>query len=119
MTARTVFRAVAIAEAVSWGGLLAGMLLKYVVSDDPTGVHVFGPIHGAVFVLYCLTVLALFRPFGWSPLVTLVALAPSLPPFGPLVLEESADRAPRRRHSFFFFHSGTSVIYRVFFFGCL
>ena len=95
MSARTVFRAVAIAEAVSWAGLLAGMLVKYVISDNAVGVHVFGPIHGAVFVLYCLTVLALFRTFGWSPLVTLVALAASVPPFGTLLFDEWAVRTGR------------------------
>ena len=97
MTARTWFRLVATAEAVSWAGLLVGMLFKYVVADTEVGVQVFGPIHGAVFVLYVLTTLALFRRFGWSPLVTLVALAASVPPFGTLLFERWADRTGRLR----------------------
>lgn len=43
------FRAVAIAEAVSWVGLLIGMFFKYVVVGDDIGVTIFGPIHGAIF----------------------------------------------------------------------
>jgi integral membrane protein len=97
MTARTFFRVVAIGEALSWAGLLIGMLVKYVITDgaNETGVHVFGPIHGAMFVIYVLTVLALFRHFGWSWFVTLVALGASIPPFATLVFEIWADRTGR------------------------
>ena len=42
------------AEALSWVGLLIGMYLKYVPRTTELGVHVFGPIHGAVFVAYVL-----------------------------------------------------------------
>lgn len=95
VSARTVFRVVAIAEAVSWAGLLIGMLFKYVIADNAVGVHVFGPIHGGVFMLYVLTVLALCRHFGWSLLVTLFALAASIPPFATVVFEQWADRTGR------------------------
>jgi integral membrane protein len=95
MSPRTAFRIVAIAEAVSWAGLLIGMLFKYVVSDNPTGVHVFGPIHGGVFMLYCLTVLAVCRPLRWSPVLTLVALASSIPPFATLAFDLWAERTGR------------------------
>lgn len=95
LDARTVFKVVAIAEAVSWAGLLVGMLFKYVIADNPVGVHVFGPIHGGVFVLYCLTVVAVFRTFGWSLPVTTLALAASIPPFATLVFEVWAERTGR------------------------
>ena len=97
VSARSWFRIVATAEAVSWAGLLVGMLFKYVVADTEVGVQVFGPIHGAVFIGYVLTVVALFRRFGWGPVVTLVALAASIPPFGTLVFERWADRTGRLR----------------------
>ena len=51
-TAATAFRIVAVAEALSWIGLLAGMFVKYVPETSELGVQVFGPIHGAVFVAY-------------------------------------------------------------------
>jgi integral membrane protein len=92
---RTWFRIVATAEAFSWAGLLIGMAFKYVLSDDETGVKIFGPIHGAVFIAYVLTVLVVFRPFRWTPGVTLLALAASIPPFGTLLFERWAQRTGR------------------------
>jgi len=71
---------VAIAEAISWTGLLIGMLFKYVLSDNEAGVKIFGPIHGGIFVVYVVTVLLVRGPLRWSWPVTLAALAASVPP---------------------------------------
>ena len=60
MSPRTVFRRVAIAEAVTWALLLTGMFLKYVTETTELGVRVFGMVHGVVFIAYCLTTV-------WSP----------------------------------------------------
>ena len=68
------FRAVAIAEAVSWTGLLIGMLFKYVLSDNELGVKIFGPIHGTIFIAYVITVAVVRKPLRWTWLTTLVAL---------------------------------------------
>ncbi len=87
------FRAVAIAEALSWAGLLVGMLFKYAIGGSEVGVQVFGPIHGAVFVLYVGVALLTWRSLAWSPVVGLLALAASVPPFGTLVFERWAVRA--------------------------
>jgi integral membrane protein len=84
------FRTVAVAEALSWTGLLTGMLFKYVLSDNETGVHVFGPIHGAAFVLYVLTTLVVQRLLRWNVTTTAWALAASVPPFGSVVFERWA-----------------------------
>lgn len=91
----TWFRVVAAAEALSWTGLLIGMFFKYVVVRDEIGVQVFGPIHGAVFVAYVLTVLVLFRRFGWTAGVTLLALAASIPPLCTWFFERWAERTGR------------------------
>ena len=48
----TAFRVVAVAEALSWLGLLTGMFFKYVVDAGEQGVQMFGPIHGTVFLTY-------------------------------------------------------------------
>src|SRR3712207_7803086 len=53
----TLFRS-AVAEALSWLGLLAGMYVKYVPETTELGVKIFGPIHGGIFVAY--VVVALF-----------------------------------------------------------
>jgi integral membrane protein len=92
---RTAFRIVAVAEALSWLGLLIGMLFKYVISDTEVGVKVFGPIHGAIFVTYVLTCLVVRGPLRWSGSTLLLALAASIPPFGSLVFEQWASRTGR------------------------
>src|SRR3954463_10700508 len=86
------FRLFALAEAVSWAGLLIGMLFKYVLSDNEIGVKVFGPIHGFVFVVYVLTALLASAALKWEGRTTVLALLASIPPFGTIVFERWAVR---------------------------
>ena len=98
-TVATLFRAVAVAEALSWIGLLAGMYLKRVGETTEVGVQVFGPIHGGIFVLYVLVALVASRVLRWSAGATLLALAVSVPPLATAWFERRATRAgalPRR-----------------------
>ena len=96
-TTRTVFRTVAIAEAVSWALLLSAMFCKYVTESEPFGlreggVPVAGMTHGVVFVAYVVMCLVAHRSFGWNIKTTLVALVASIPPFFTYVFEVVADR---------------------------
>lgn len=75
------FRVVAVAEACSWAGLLAGMFFKYVTATGELGVKVFGPIHGALFLLYVAGVVLSAREAGWSRGAVVLGLACSIPPF--------------------------------------
>lgn len=88
----TAFRAVAIAEAVSWAGLLIAMLFKYVVADTPTGVEIMGPIHGAIFIAYLITTLAVGVRCQWAPKHILIGLFSAVPPFTTVVFEAWARR---------------------------
>jgi len=92
-----LFLLVATLEALSWVGLLSGMYLKWVAQTTERGVQLFGPVHGGVFVAYVVLTLAVARSRRWSPLVTLVALACSVPPFATLVFEWWAARTGRLR----------------------
>ncbi|MEH1016045.1 DUF3817 domain-containing protein [Micromonospora sp. CPCC 206060] len=87
-----LFVLAAIAEAISWAALLAGMAVKYGPPGNELGVQVFGPIHGALFVAYGLLVLAVARIHRWSLLATGVALACAVPPFATLIFERWARR---------------------------
>ncbi|UZJ25623.1 DUF3817 domain-containing protein [Rhodococcus antarcticus] len=90
------FRLVAVAEAVSWAGLLLGMVLKYVVQTGAEGgVPVFGSIHGAVFTAYVVIALLSVRSLRWDTRTTLLALVASIPPFGSVVFERWAVRTGR------------------------
>lgn len=90
-----LFVAVAIAEAVSWAGLLVGMYVKYFTEAGELGVKVFGPLHGGIFVLYVALALVVARVLRWSLGTTAVALVCSVPPFATLVFEQWAVRTGR------------------------
>ena len=97
VNSRTAFRTVAIAEAISWAGLLIAMFFKWVVAADPHtgaegGVPIMGPIHGGIFIAYVILCLVARRSFGWSNKTSLLALAASIPPFFTYVFEIVADR---------------------------
>ncbi|MCE5292147.1 MAG: DUF3817 domain-containing protein [Nocardiaceae bacterium] len=82
------FRFVAILEALTWVGLLIGMAFKYLPENgNEIGVKVFGPIHGAVFILFLLVTVAAARALQWTPRVTLLALISSVPPLATVVFE--------------------------------
>ncbi|WP_028636640.1 DUF3817 domain-containing protein [Nocardioides sp. URHA0032] len=87
----SLFRRVAVAEAVTWALLLTGMVLKYTDVTD-VGVRVFGMLHGIVFVAYCLTTLLLAVDQRWSRGRLLLGLAASVPPFCTVVFERYAER---------------------------
>jgi integral membrane protein len=91
----TAFRVVALAEAVSWLGLLTGMFFKYVVDAGERGVQVFGPIHGTVFMTYVVVTLLTWHRRRWSLPVAFLALAASIPPFCTVLFEVWARRTGR------------------------
>ena len=91
-TVARTFRAVAIAEAVSWVLLLAGMFVKWVLKTSEVGVQLAGPVHGAVFVVYVLVSLLAWRVLHWSPRTALLALVASVPPLCTVWFERWARR---------------------------
>jgi integral membrane protein len=90
-----LFRAVAVAEACSWAGLLIGMLFKYVVVGNEIGVQVFGPIHGALFVAYVVVTIWAARTLRWPVPTLVLALVCSIPPLATLWFERRARRSGR------------------------
>lgn len=88
-------RIAAVAEAVSWTGLLIGMVFKYLVVRDAVGVHVFGPIHGAMFLAYLTISVLVWRRQPWSTRTGVLALLSGIPPYGTVVFERWATRNGR------------------------
>ncbi|MGH3951767.1 MAG: DUF3817 domain-containing protein [Pseudonocardiaceae bacterium] len=78
--AATLFRVVAVAEALSWAALLVGMFVKYVVGLGEGGVPVVGMVHGIVFMVYVVVALGVFRVLGWDFKTLAFALLASIPP---------------------------------------
>ncbi len=96
-TTRTVFRIVAIAEAISWAMLLSAMFAKWILEAEPLGlreggVPIAGMIHGIVFMLFVVTAVVAWHRFGWSLKVLVVALVSAVVPFATYAFEVGADR---------------------------
>ena len=89
------FRVVAVAEAVSWALLLAGMFVKWVLRTSEVGVQLAGPVHGAVFIAYVLVTLLTWRVLRWPLGTAVLALAASVPPFTTVWFERWAQRTGR------------------------
>lgn len=92
MSPLRLFRAVAVAEAVTWALLLGGMFLKYVTETTELGVRIGGMLHGVVFIAYCLTTLLVAVDQRWSAGRTLLGLAASIPPFFTVLFDRYAER---------------------------
>jgi integral membrane protein len=89
------FRIFALAEAISWAGLLLGMFFKYVVVQNEIGVKIFGPIHGMIFVGFVLVTLMAKEPQKWDARTLVLGLLSSIPPFGTVIFERWASRTGR------------------------
>ncbi len=87
-----LFRRVAIAEAITWALLLAGMFLKYVTETTELGVSIFGMLHGVVFLAYCLTTLLVAVDQRWSAGRTALGLAAAVPPFLTVPFDRYAEK---------------------------
>jgi integral membrane protein len=90
------FRLVALAEAVSWVGLLVGMYFKYLGTPrTEIGVKIFGPVHGAVFIAFVLAAVLAGLAYRWSAGTWLLALLASFLPFGTVIFLIWADRSAK------------------------
>ena len=90
------FRIIAIAEALSWAGLLVGMYFKYVpASATEIGVKIFGPVHGGVFVAFVVAAFLAGRANKWSISTWVLALLSSIPPLGSVIFVIWADKQGR------------------------
>jgi integral membrane protein len=90
------FRLVALAEALSWVGLLVGMYFKYLGSPrTEIGVKVFGMTHGLVFIAFVVTGLVAGIAFGWAARTWLLALLASIAPLCSVIFLIWADKSGR------------------------
>jgi len=95
-TPLTLFRTLAIAEAISWTLLIGGLILR-AVADLPLAVTIGGSIHGFVFLAYGATavLVALNQRWGVGPAV--VAVASAVIPYATVPTEIWLHRTGRLR----------------------
>ncbi|SEU08111.1 DUF3817 domain-containing protein [Stigmatella erecta] len=94
MTPLGRFRAVALAEGLSFIVLLfIAMPLKY-LAGMPLAVKVTGMLHGVLFVLYLLLLVEVGLTYRWPLFRWVGALGASLVPFGVFVLDARLRQEP-------------------------
>src|SRR5882757_7282407 len=90
------FRLVALAEAVTWVGLLVGMYFKYLGTPrTEIGVKVFGMAHGLVFIAFVVVGLLVGITVKWTLGTWLLALLASIVPLCSVIFLIWADRTGR------------------------
>lgn len=87
-----LFRVLAVAEAFSWAALLTGMYFKWIARTSELGVEIAGPVHGALFIAYGATTLALWRLQRWPFRVAFFAGLSAVFPFATILFERRAGR---------------------------
>ena len=98
------FRAVALAEAVSYLVLLAASVAKRTL-DVHGPVEALGPVHGVLFLAYVGLALGVRPILRWNLLTTALVVVAAVIPFGGFVVErrlpdsadEPAPQAPAPR----------------------
>ena len=74
-------------EAVTYLILLfVAVPIRY-AGHNPNPVHVMGPVHGTLFILYVLAAIDVRGKLGWDSKVTLKVLVASVIPFAPFYVE--------------------------------
>ena len=118
LTPRSLFRGLAVTEAITWALLLTGMFLKYVTETTDLGVRIFGMVHGVVFLAYGLVALVTWVNQRWPLGVGLLAVLSALAlaallrgEVGPLLARIAVDALAHQRmggveHGF---HGGVAV----------
>ncbi|OBF27488.1 hypothetical protein A5724_30050 [Mycobacterium sp. ACS1612] len=90
------FRLIALAEAVSWVGLLIGMYFKYLGTPrTEIGVKVFGMAHGLIFIGFVIAGLLVGISRRWAARTWLLASLASVVPLASVIFLIWADRTGR------------------------
>lgn len=87
MTPRSLFRAAAVAEAVTWTLLIVGMVLKYGVGAGDLGVRLGGGVHGFVFLAYLVLTTVVAVNQRWPLRRTLLGWASAVVPYATIPFE--------------------------------
>jgi integral membrane protein len=89
------FRVVALVEAMSWLLLIVATVVKYTQGSE-VAVHVLGPTHGALFMIYVGLALVVAWRRRWGLFTTGIVLAESVIPGGGLLVYRRADLRAER-----------------------
>jgi integral membrane protein len=89
-----LFRTLAIAEAISWTLLIAGLIVR-ATTDLAIAVTIGGGIHGFVFLAYGATAVLVAKNQRWGAGPTVVAIASAVVPYATIPTEVWLHRSGR------------------------
>ncbi|MBN9630439.1 MAG: DUF3817 domain-containing protein [Actinobacteria bacterium] len=92
VTPRRVYRAVAIAESITWSLLIVGMVLKYAAGLGAAPVLIAGSIHGFVFITYALLAALIGVNQQWGPVRIVAAVATAVVPYATIPFDRHLER---------------------------
>ncbi|MCR2762391.1 DUF3817 domain-containing protein [Microbacterium sp. zg.B48] len=91
---RTLFRTLAVAEAISWTLLITGLIIRATL-DVPLAVTIGGGIHGFVFLSYGATAILVAKNQRWGVGPTAIAVVSAIIPYATIPTELWLDRTGR------------------------
>ena len=92
VTPRSFYRALSIAEAVTWTLLIAGMLLKYLTSVGGLPLVIGGSVHGFVFLSYAVTAALVGLNQRWKIGQIVLAVATAIVPYATIPFDRWLER---------------------------
>lgn len=92
MTPRTLFRSVAVAEALTWAFLLTGMFFKYVLDTTEALVPPAGAIHGFVFLCFLVSTAFVWINQRWTVATGLLGLSSAVVPFATVPFDRRLEQ---------------------------
>lgn len=92
VTPRSFYRAIAVAESITWTLLIIGMLLKYVAGLGSLPVLIGGSIHGFVFITYALSAVLIGVNQRWSIPRIVFAVVTAIVPYATIPFDIWLDR---------------------------
>jgi integral membrane protein len=93
---RTLYKAFALSEGVTWAMLIAGLIIRAIFPGAPGPlITIVGGIHGAVFLGYGVSAALVGVNNRWGFGRTVLAIALAIVPFATVPFEISADRKGR------------------------
>ena len=93
-TPLNLFHVLAVAEAISWTLLIAGLIVR-ATTDLAIAVTVGGGIHGFVFLSYGATAVLVAKNQRWGAWPTVVAIASAIIPYATIPTELWLHRSGR------------------------
>jgi len=94
LSPKNLYGIVAVAETVTWTGLIAAMISRYGFGADVPWFFAAGISHGTVFLAYCTVAVLVGWNQRWSVGRVVVALLTAIPPYATIPF----DRALVKRH---------------------